>query len=539
MNKRMKLMTTIILLFVSLIYGCKKHDLHKISGVAFDQNLATSIGYGEFGVHDILKSVGTGLNIDKNTGDISLIYHKDIDTIYAKDFITLSDVNQSFNIAPPNLTKIDNLYETLPTSSTTQNFIYTAKNETELHDLNFQSGNLVVTASSTIQHDITLVLSFPDLKLAGKEVTKTITMHYLNSLPYTSSATINLSDVLADFTAGNTAKNTLRIKIDATITGTGNPITGNENLDLAINLTNLKFKNITGYFGQQSLASFVDTMLLKVFDSPSAGNLSFTNPKLTFVIDNSFGIPMDVNFKNFSTINTITSQKSPITISKPILSVNIPPKGSTAQTTFVMNNGSTNNTISNLIDANPKNLIYNISATTNPEGYKGPYAPKAPNLNYIESTSKMIIKVDIDLPFEGYASGMTVKDTLDFSYKNDVNFIKSAMFRLKVDNGLPLSFKGQALFVDEHYNTVFTLFDKPIELISAAPVDGSGVVSSTASKSNDATISNANVLLMGKVKHVIITGVAETTQPQSTVVKLRDSYKIGFKLSMQVQLKGK
>ena len=533
-NWKLKIVSTSLLLFSVFIYGCKKHDLNKITGIAFDQNLATAIGYGEFGVHDILKSAGSILNVDQNTGDISLVYHKDIDTIFAKDVITLSDVNQSFSIVPPSLAgNAGGSFVGSINNSTSQNFTYTTQNGAELHDLNFQSGNLVITASSTIQHDITLALSFPDLKLAGNVITKTITMHYLNSFPYTGSATINLSDVLADFTANGTATNTLRINVDATITGTGNPIAGNESLDLAINLTNLKFKNITGYFGQQSLASFVDTMLLKVFDSPTSGNLSFTNPKLAFVIDNSFGIPIDVNFNNFSTVNTITSQNTPILISNPTLSVNTPPTiGSSAQTTFVLNNGSTNNTLSNLIDANPKNLIYNISATTNPGGNIAP-------LNFIESTSKMIIKVDIELPFEGYASGMTIKDTLDFSYTNDVNIIKSAMLRLKVDNGLPLSFKGQVLFVDENYSTVFTLFDTPTELISAAPVDGNGVVSSTASKSNDVTISAANALLLGKVKYFIFSGTVETTKPQNTVVKLRDSYKIGFKLSMQVQLKGK
>ena len=181
-NWKLKIVSTSLLLFSVFIYGCKKHDLNKITGIAFDQNLATAIGYGEFGVHDILKSAGSILNVDQNTGDISLVYHKDIDTIFAKDVITLSDVNQSFSIVPPSLAgNAGGSFVGSINNSTSQNFTYTTQNGAELHDLNFQSGNLVITASSTIQHDITLALSFPDLKLAGNVITKTITMHYLNS----------------------------------------------------------------------------------------------------------------------------------------------------------------------------------------------------------------------------------------------------------------------------------------------------------------------------------------------------------------------
>ena len=523
----------------ALIFGCKKHDLTKVAGITFDQNLAVPIGYGEFGVHDLLKSIDNTIQVNPSDGGMSLVYHKQLDTIYAKDVVKLDDFSQNFSIVPANLSgNASGSFNGTINNSSTQNFTYTTQNGTELHDLNFQSGNLAINVSSTIEHNITLVITFPDLKLNGSVVTKTISMIYPNSVPHTGSGTIDLTNVLADFTANNTATNTLRINIDATITGTGQPITGSENLDLTMNLTNLEFKNITGYFGQQTLASFADSMLLKVFNNPIQGSLSFTNPKMTFTVENSFGIPITVNFNNLSTVNTVSNQTTQITFNNPVQTVNIPANmGDPAvSTSFELSNATTNNTMTNLVDAAPKYLKYDISATSNPNGNPGPL-----NLNFIESTSKMIVKTDIELPFEGYASGMEVKDTLKFDQiSNSPDQIESVLFRLKVDNGFPLTFNGQAEFVDVNYNHLFNLFDSPTDIISAAPVNSTThIVNGTTTKSTDVIISASKIALLDKVRFIILKGEAETTKPLNTVVKLLDGYKIGLKLSVQVQLKGK
>jgi hypothetical protein len=523
----------------ALIFGCKKHDLTKVAGITFDQNLAVPIGYGEFGVHDLLKSIDNTIQVNPSDGGMSLVYHKQLDTIYAKDVVKLDDFSQNFSIVPANLSgNTSGSFNGTINNSTSQNFTYTTQNGTELHDLNFQAGTLAINVSSTIEHNITLVITFPDLKLNGTVLTKTISMIYPNSVPHTGSGTIDLTNVLADFTANNTATNTLRINIDATITGTGQPITGSENLDLTMNLTNLEFKNITGYFGQQTLASFADSMLLKVFNNPIQGSLSFTNPKLTFTVENSFGIPITVNFNNLSTVNTVSNQTTQITFNNPVQTVNIPANmGDPAvSTSFELSNATTNNTMTNLVDAAPKYLKYDISATSNPNGNPGPL-----NLNFIESTSKMIVKADIELPFEGYASGMEVKDTLKFdAIKNAPDQIESVLFRLKVDNGFPLTFNGQAEFVDINYNHLFDLFDSPTDIISAAPVNSTThIVNGTTTKSTDVIISASKIALLDKVRFIILKGEAETTKPLNTVVKLLDGYKIGLKLSVQVQLKGK
>ncbi len=543
-NKRIKLMSTIIFLFVTLIYGCKKHDLKKITGITFDQNLAVPIGYGEFGVHDLLKSTDSLIKIDASTHEMSLVYRKELDTIFASDVIKLTDFTQKFDFnfpIPANLIKIPSGQKVLPLNVTTpdttidEKIKYVTQNGEELNTLNIKSGSLSFNVSTTMKHDITLVIKLLDLKTNNSPIIKTINMKYLGNTPQTSISSINLSDVSADFKANNPDINTLRFKVDATITGTGNEIQDNEKLSLEMNLTNLKFKNITGFFGQQKLASFTDSLLLKVFEKPTDGSLSFTNPKLKFIVDNSFGIPIRLNFNKLATVDELTNQTSNIDFNKS-KDISVPNSiGSPPVSSIIdLNNTTTNNTMTNLVNVSPKYLKYDISAETNP-GVLGSVKP----LNFIESTSRMIVKVDLELPFEGYASGMTVKDTMDFSLDQNIKNIKSVLFRLKVDNGLPLSLNGQAEFVDKNYKHLFNLFDKNTQIISAAPVNSDGTVKSQISKSTDIVITENKTLLLDQVKYIIISGITETTQPSKTVVKLQDTNKIGLKLSVQVQLKGK
>ena len=536
-NNRIKLMSTIILLFVVLIYGCKKHDLTKITGITFDQNLAVPIGYGEFGVHDLLKSADSMININASSHEMSLVYRKELDTIFASDVIKLDDFTQQFNVVPTALLTTTTLSSgTTISQKTDQATDYSTQNGVELHELNFESGNLIFNVSTTIKHDVKLLINFLDLKKNGVKLSQTIDLPYMGNSPQTKSATIDLSNVSADFTAGKSAVNKLRFSVETSITGKGNTVSNNENLNLSIGMKNLKFKNITGFFGQQKLASFTDSLLLKIFEKPIDGSLSFTNPKLKFIVDNSFGIPIGLNFNKLTSVNEVTNQISTINVINPSKIINIPDTNVSPSvlTIIDLNNSTTNNTMTNLVDASPKYLKYDISAESNP-GIIGSVKP----VNFIKSTSRMIVKVDLELPFEGYASGMSVKDTIDFSLDQNVQNIKSVLFRLKVDNGLPLSFNGQADFVDKNYKHLFNLFDQNTQIISAAPVNSVGEAISQISKSTDIVISENKTLLLDQVKYIILSGFTETTQPDKTVVKLLDTYKIGMKLSVQVQLKGK
>ena len=529
-NKINKVFTLCTILFVGLFYGCKKHNLNKINGLTSGHNVAVPLGYSNFDMHDLLMGIDSSITTN-NLGEMQLAYEKPIDSVMAQEIIQLDDFSESFDITPPAFSgsSISSFNGTIDFAST-ENTDYVTQNGVELHTLNFESGSLTLNLSTTIQHDVTITVTMLDLLSSSVPIVRVLNLSYAGSIPQTASTVVDLTDVLSDFTAGGSTVNRLRVSVDATITGTGQPIVGNEDLSLTMNLSNLEFKNIIGYFGSELLNAVTDSTLLKIFENSNSGNLSFTNPSLKFTIYSSFGLPININFSSLSCINTLTNVSTPLGGFPTVIPINTPASmGQTAQTVITFDNTNTAN-ISSIIDAAPKYLKYTTSITTNPNGAVLP-------LNFIESTSKMVIKAKITLPFEGYASGIAASDTIDFSYDQNVNNIESVMFRLYTENGFPLAFNGQATFVDSDYVPVFNLFNSPTQIVTAAPVNNLGLVTSASIYTTDININDAKILLMKNVKHIIISGIAETTQPANTIVKFYDFYRIKIKLGIQVQLK--
>jgi hypothetical protein len=522
-----------LILFALIVIGCNKPDLKKITGTVWDPSVAVPLGYADFGVYDVLASKDSNdlLVVNPLDGDIALTYSGELASVSAQEIIQLNDLSHQFGLSPVVLGLVSvGSFSTSSSSSTTENIDLSIPNGVELHAVNFNAGNLDINVSTTLEHDLVLNLTFVDLESNGSPVTKVMNLTYGGSVPQTATSSINLASILADFTAGGSTINRLRVDCDVMINGTGQPISGSESLDFTIGISNMSFENVTGYFGQQSLASASDSILMKIFNNAVEGTFSFTNPSLKFIINNSFGIPIDMNFSNLQTVNSATGQVTALSGYPSLLVINSPSTmGQTATTTLTLNSSNTAN-MSSIITQTPKYFNYTVSATANPGGQIGP-------LNFIESTSRMVVNAEITLPMEGYAYDFTANDTLPFSFAGDVNGIESVMFRFNTTNGFPVSFQANAAFVDENFNPIFTLTNTPKEVVTAAPVDGAGKVTSSVNKITDFTIDKSKSLLLNQVKHVIIYATAATTSPQTTVVKFYDDYRIKLKFGMQVHLK--
>jgi hypothetical protein len=523
-------------IFLLILVGCQK-KINKIStSSSWNPSIAVPIGEANFLISDLLVNIDSGIIVGP-LGAMSIEFEENLDSVLATDFISLDDFTEIFDLTPSGLVPAPIFPNgTTLSNSASVSTSYNAPSGVEINTLNFSGGTLDLTVTSTFQHDAELNITISDIFDANSSpIVTTISLVYTGGGTTTQTVSIDLTDYSADFTAGGTLTNSLRATIDVTITGTGtpgNPIVGNEIINLTLGLNNLEYENITGYFGQDPLTSASDSLLLKIFQNiNNQGDLTFTNPSLTFDITNSFGVPIDINFGNFESIDSITSQSSSLVLSEPSLSINAPSSfGQSVNTQLTLNNQNTTN-IETILGVNPKYFKYDISAIPNPNGNAG-------QLNFIESTSKMVVKASLDLPFEGKAYGISAKDTLDYSLEDtDVSSIESLMFRFNVDNGFPISFSAQAIFTDENYNPIFSLFDTPTSLANGANIDAEGKVSSSVKNITNVKLMKEQVDLLGNVKHIIIDGVVNTTDYQNSTVKFYDSYGISLKLGFLLEIK--
>lgn len=520
------------MLFSLLLVACKKMEFDKITKTAWNPNLAVPLAFSTFDVYDILaREDSTDLVvIDPNTGAIALVYSGEIFSFEAQDIVDIPDFSEQFTFASPDLGVLPEVgFSGTLNASNNETFTLNTSTGVELHTVRFNSGNISLDVSTSLRHNVTINLTFPDLISNGAPVVRTLNLNYSGTVPQTATASIDLTDVNADLTLNGTTVNSLRVICNTTIQGTGQNLSGTENISLNVGMTNLNFKNITGYFGQQSVAVDGDTILMKLFQSAVDGHFELTNPSVTFTIENSFGFPARINLNNLKTINVNTGQEYPLTGYPTVINIASPANmGETATTTLELNTSNTGN-LNTIISPVPKYFYFEAAALSNPAG-------QTANLNFAEDVSALRIKADLELPMEGFAYGFSIKDTVDFNLGTDIDMIEYVMFRLIVDNGFPVQLGTQLKFMDENYNVLFSTFNGTEYVVQPALVDSNGKVYKNTKKISDITLTETQIPLLDQVKYLEIEGVAETLNGTSgQIVKLFDTYKIGVKLSVQVE----
>ncbi len=522
----------LILLVVGIFPACKKLEFDKLAQNAWNPNLAIPLAHANFGVYDILARQDSSdiVVIDNTTGAIALVYKGEVVSYDAQSIVQLNDQNSQtvLSLTDLNLVTLPALSGTISTNNS-NNIVFNTNAGVEIYTVDFSNGTLNLTVTTNLQHDITAVLTFPDLKLNNVPISRTINLTYTGGIPQTGSTSIDLTNVVGDFTLGNTTVNTFKVNCQTNITGTGQPVVGNENIQIDFNLSNLAFENVQGYFGQQNLGISNDTILMKIFETASTGYFELVNPKVKFIVENSFGFPSRINFSEIKTINVATGQEFPLSSFPSVFEVNAPAiMGQTATSTLELNTTNTPN-LSTVITPVPKYFYFAATAQSNPSG-------QTANLNFIEADSKFKVRTEVELPLEGLAYGFELKDTVPFNFNEDVSVIESVMFRINVDNGFPVDFKTQLIFLDQNYNPLFTIFNSPEAVVQSALVDNGGKVNQNTLKITDATLNTLQISQLNQVKYVLINGVAQTLDgTNGQIVKFYDSYKLGLKLGMQIQ----
>lgn len=516
---------------ILLFSSCKKVELDKIAAGAWNPNFAVPIAHANFSAADILAYTDSTdlVVIDPNTGAIALVYKTDIYSFEESEVLDLQDINESINLGFSNLN-----VPTVPafngsvTSNNNLNLTFVAGGA-ELHQIDFKAGTISINLSANIAHNVSCVITFPGLLLNGNPISKTVALNYSGSVPHSGSATFDLSDVLGDLTLGSAPFNEINASIETTITGTGQPISGNENIAIDFEISNLDIHNAVGYLGQIDLGIPGDSVLLKIFQNSSSGYFEIVNPKINFYAENSFGFPIRLNFNDLKTVDIENGTEYPLTGFPSVFDITSPATMGQSSISMLELNTSNTANLSSIISSVPKYFVYSGNVISNPNG-------NTPPLNFITDQSKLNIRTEVEMPLEGFAYGFEVKDTLDFEFKEDLSQLESVMFRLNIDNGFPVELKTQVVFMDENYTPLFTAFNTPESVILSASVDNTGKVNQRAKKITDISLNSSEIANMANVKYILINAVSQTFNgPSGQVVKLYDHYTLDFKLGIQVQ----
>jgi len=530
---------SVVFFLISILVGtssCKKlnkySDPTNISESSWNPILAVPLAHATFGVYDILARTDSSelVIIDDNSGEIALVYKGEVVSFDAEEIISIPDAQTQFtyDMADFGIIPIPSFIASANTTSS-ETFDINPGNGVEIHTITFKEGSLGMQLTTDLRHDLTINISFPELIKNGQPINETVNLIYSGSVPQTISHNISLVDAIGDFTINNTTVNEIVGEVSITMTGTGEPVSSVESIQAEIEFSNLKYRNATGYFGQQSLGGHQDSILLRIFTAGTDGYFELTNPKIRLEMINSFGFPADVLLSNVKTVNQNTGQEYVLTGYPTAISIAAPSVIGQTETTIVELNNSNTNNLSTVITPVPKYFHFEANGISNPDG-------PTSTLNFIEDTSKFRINAEVELPLEGFAYGFKVTDTVDFDFSDDIEEISSILFRLIVNNGFPVDLFTGITFVDENYLPLLELTDGSELVVESAQTNTSGAVNQSTEKITDLTIQRNDVPLLEQAKYIILSAEAQSLNgSDGEIVKFFDFYTISLKLGMKVQ----
>ena len=526
-QKKLSLFT---LLIVSLmIQSCIKDndfDYDKIAASTWNPDVAAPLIHSSLTIQDIIASGDSSIvSIDSNHL-VSLIYRGKIYSISGNDLFQFADQNDN---TPFTFNSGDSttLYTTNSLSKTIlKSTNFTFPGAEQIDSMNIKSGSLEIEIRSTIPHSGSINISILPLSLNGVPLSFTVPFTASTGSQIIKIDSTLLAGYLFDFSSSGTANNFgLTYVASLTNSGTSLSIT-NKNLDVIARFKNIDFSSVFGYLGVHTIDLIEDSSRITLFDNFQSGSLYFEDPKMTFTMSNSFGLPIDAHVSSFAALRPdgtsvpITGTiPDPLPIGYPLVA------GQTSTSNFVLD--KTNSNIQYVISQAPRYIVYTLNASSN--------IPSVP-VNFLTDSSRLNADIQIDFPLRGYASNFTVMDTANFSLER-IDEIESAVFRINIDNGFPARAYTQIYFTDSNYVVLDSMLLDPNNiLVESAEIDANGRVTQSTHRTGDEPFNKTRIEHLYNAKKLLIVSVIDTKDSPTRNIEIYDSYKLDVKIGVRAQL---
>jgi len=374
-----------------------------------------------------------------NAGLISVAYY---DTTVFKDvadIIDLDDVSNPGSVSPgiSYIGAPSNITEAFPTIPLT--FTYDAANGEELDSVIYSAGTVALNIVSGYTQAITFQLTINDIieVSSGNPLVFTGSIGRGAFTPTPNPITIPLAGykTLIDRSGGS---NQFSGQFDGSIQIlAGDNVSGTTLISYTLDMNNVEFSEIYGYFGQTTVDIQSQSITIDFFDGIDPGGFEFGSPEINFIISNSFGIPMGLNLDQISAANSSSSVILTGTVTESPQNVRGPSISQVGQSlTSSVSVTIDNSNINELLAISPNQFNIDVSAITN----FGNTVTKDRNFVLITATDTSQVQVitELNLPLEVKLLNFTRDfgsniESFDFEEADTITLI------LTTENRLPLN----------------------------------------------------------------------------------------------------
>jgi hypothetical protein len=507
----LKLFTGCVLLCILVVASCRKIDsLDNMKVVNYDAEFALPVFKAKTSLQDILDQFGENTVVQIGEDGLITVFYKG--NVAGRSSTDIFDTLNAYNNLP------------LPIPDTLFPLPFSVPNSIDVDYAILKSGTFeygFIDTVTTLPGQITVTVTLPEATLNG--------VPFQYSTTHSGGVTVPQIGPF-DLTGYRLTPvdDTIKIHYQAYRHSTGM----NEKLGIFfIKLNNFEASYVEGYLGSDIYELERDTIVIDFFGNWTRGDVYFADPKINLKVNNSFGFPVRSK-ANVLDVFTVNNEILPIeSIYLDNIVVDYPSLsevGQTKTTHFDFNKDNSN--IDVILGAGPTAIDYDFDVVANPDS-------NTTIRGFMTDSSFMNVQVEVELPMYGTASGFEARDTfsIDFDSYQNYDFVE---FKVISENGIPLDVGIQIFFADENGIVLDSLFTPNVNVIQAAPVDGTGLPVDISEKTTFTTIEGARLENIKVAKQLYMRSSFSTVNNGQTMVKILSSQQVEVRMGMKIGVGG-
>ena len=506
----MKLRFYVLLFALFSLSACKIQDEFDDLKSSYRPEIAAPLFYAKTSFKDIIGNKASALKID-SSGKMRLYY---------KGTVSERKATDALKIFPPNGIQVP-----FPDTLTIKPF----PGDLDLYKVDLSPKTLLTIAcqvpAGLPKQIVEGTITFPNFTKNG------IPFQHTFSQEMTGNAILLLGNFpLENYKIKFDAGSKLTFKYQAKTKADGKDI----KLFMAANIQNVGFSYCEAYMEKKDLQLNEGSVDLDFYDEQVQGSLKFEDPRITILVDNSYGFPMKtkINYIKSISVNndTIELNANGLTggIDFKFPYPNITEVGQTKRFSYDFTNKTSN--IKDMLNAKPKTILYDIDVVANPDEQQ--------IVGFITDSTNLKIGIEVDIPLYGTSKDFVVKeDFKDIDFQAALTNITEAELKFVSDNALPVEVLAQIDFLDSSGKILTNASDIPFKLVQAANVDSKGNVTKTSINETFIKLNTEKTDLLRRCSKAQIKFFFSTSNNGTVPVNILSTQEVNIKMGVRATIK--
>lgn len=477
---------------VILLSSCNLDELPNLDNTYlpnYEGNVALLLVNDTISMRDFLEDNITDTSNYDITAEEQIIFRYDIDTDFdiGSDFVEIQSFSNRRYIASPIQAGFVAPRDTSFTISRKVAFDFPASEGEQLDSLYYKDANFILEFNSGFPSRVDYDFSTPSfINLSNNDsIVIESSVDAFGSPPAIESTTVSLAGYKTNLIS-EADSNRFFVNIDATVyLEAGDILSGNEYINLDLDIANPEFDVIFGAFGIDTFDVNQQKVDLGFFDDLGGEGIVFESPQIEFSIDNGFGLPIGIDFSNVYALyengDTLYFSGSLPDQPQNVDAATVSNYGDIVSTTITINENNSN--IRTILASSPKEMIFNLTGYSNYESDQS---------NWLADESAMDINAQVSIPLRLNMDGFGYENEVELDDLSDLEGTQELTLLINTVNQLPFDGVLDLYMLDED-SVVLSAIEGSVLFATPTQFGEDGKVSEPSDNRAEITLGSADI----------------------------------------------